>query len=180
MALNSASRRRWIVWLVVGLVIALPIVELIVLIATGRAIGAWPTIGLMIVTSLLGAWLAQREGRRTWVALQRAFKENRMPTGELADAMLVFVGGLFLMLPGFISDIIGLVFLLPFTRPIGRLLLTWLVGKAATKGGVNLDNLRNQSTILQDPSCVIRGETVPNDPSTPPQEGLVIRGEIES
>jgi UPF0716 protein FxsA len=147
----ATPRRRWVVWLVVALVIGLPIAEVAVLIATGRLIGAWPTVGLMLLTSLLGAFLAQREGRRTWTALRRAFAENRMPTGELADAVLVMIGGLFLMLPGFISDVIGLICLLPFTRPLGRWLLSWLVGKAATNRGINLDTLRTQATILQDP-----------------------------
>ena len=174
----ASSRRGWVVWLVVALVIGLPILEVVVLIATGRLIGAWPTIGLMLATSLLGAWLAQHEGRRAWTALRRAFAENRMPTGELADAVLVMVGGLFLMLPGFISDVIGLVCLLPFTRPLGRWLLTWIVGRAATNRGINLDTLRNQATILQDPSTVIRGETVP-DEKRPPEEDVVIRGEVK-
>ena len=175
----GSSRRGWVVWLVVAVVIGLPILEVVVLIATGRLIGAWPTIGLMLATSLLGAWLAQHEGRRTWTALRRAFAENRMPTGELADAVLVMVGGLFLMLPGFISDVIGLVCLLPFTRPLGRWLLTWIVDRAATNRGINLDTLRNQATILADPSTVIHGETVPDEPRQPPEEDVVIRGEVE-
>jgi UPF0716 protein FxsA len=175
----ATPRRRWVVWLVVALVIALPIAEVAVLIATGRLIGAWPTVGLMLLTSLLGAFLAQREGRRTWTALRRAFAENRMPTGELADAVLVMIGGLFLMLPGFISDVIGLICLLPFTRPLGRWLLTWLVGRAATNRGINLETLRNQATILQDPSSVIHGETVPDEAQQQPQRDVIIRGEVE-
>ena len=175
----GAPRRGWVVWLVVAVVIGLPIGEVAVLIATGRLIGAWPTIGLMLATSLIGAWLAQREGRRTWTALRRAFAENRMPTGELADAVLIMVGGLFLMLPGFISDVIGLICLLPFTRPLGRRLLTWLVARAATNRGINLDTLRNQATILQDPSSVIHGETVPDETQQPPHPDVIIRGEVE-
>ncbi len=172
----ASSRRRWVVWLVVTLVIALPIAEVMVLIATGRLIGAWPTVGLMLATSLVGAWLAQREGRRTWSALVRAFAENRMPTGELADGVLIMVGGLFLMLPGLISDVIGLVCLLPFTRPVGRWLLSWLVERAATERGITLATFGNQVRIIQDPSSVIRGETVP-DPKA--QQDPVIRGEVE-
>lgn len=175
----ASSRRGWVVWLVVALVIGLPILEVVVLIATGRLIGAWPTVGLMLATSLLGAWLAQREGRRAWTALRQAFAENRMPTGELADAVLVMIGGLFLMLPGFISDVIGLICLLPFTRALPRWLLTWMVTRAATNRGINLDNLRNQATILQDPSTVIHGETVPDEKRQPPEGDVVIRGEVE-
>lgn len=163
----------------VGLVIALPIAEVVVLIATGRLIGAWPTIGLMLATSLLGAWLTQHEGRRTWTALRRAFAENRMPTGEVADAVLVMIGGLFLMLPGFVSDVIGLVCLLPFTRPLGRRLLGWLVSRAATNRGINLDSVRNQATVLGDPSVVIHGETVPDEDRQPPEGDVIIRGEVE-
>ena len=59
----GSSRRGWVVWLVVGLIIALPIAEVALLIATGRLIGAWPTIGLMLATSLLGAWFGP--ARRT-------------------------------------------------------------------------------------------------------------------
>jgi len=102
-----------------------------------------------------------------------------MPTGELADAVLVMIGGLFLMLPGFISDVIGLICLLPFAQPLGRKLLTWLVERAATNRGINLDNLRNQATIMQDPSSVIHGETVP-DAQQPQTDDVVIRGEIEN
>lgn len=173
----ASSGRKWGVWVVVGLVIALPILEVVVLIATGRLIGAWPTIGLMLATSLLGAWLAQHEGRRAWTALRRAFAENRMPTGELADAVLIMVGGLFLMLPGFVSDVIGLICLLPITRPLGRRLLSWVVSRAATNRGIDLRTLANQARIIQDPSSVIRGETVPDFQQ--PQQNPVIRGEVE-
>lgn len=175
----ATRRRGWVVWLVVALVIALPIAEVAVLIASGRLIGAWPTIGLMLATSLIGAWLAQHEGRRTWAALRRAFAENRMPTGELADAVLIMVGGLFLMLPGFISDVIGLICLLPFTRPLGRWLLSWLVGRAATNRGIDLETLRTQATILQDPTTLIHGETVPDESQQPPQDDIIVRGEVE-
>jgi UPF0716 protein FxsA len=89
------------------------------------------------------------------------------------------VGGLFLMLPGFISDVIGLICLLPFTRPLGRWLLTWLVGRAATNRGLNLDTLRTQATILTDPTSVIRGETVPDERREPAAEEIIIRGEVE-
>ena len=172
-------RRGWVVWVVVALIIAIPIAEIAVLVATGRLIGALPTVGLMVATSLLGAWLSQREGRRSWNALRTAFEQGRMPAGELADAVLILVGGLFLMLPGFVSDVIGLICLLPVTRPLGRRVLTWLVTRAATKRGIDLDNLRNQATIAADPSTVIRGETVPDPGTRNTSDDTVIRGEIE-
>ncbi len=60
----------------------------------------------------------QREGQRAWSALNTAFASGKMPTGELADAALILVGGLLLMLPGFITDIFGFVFLLPVHPPV--------------------------------------------------------------
>ncbi len=174
-----AKRRGWIGWVVIGAIIALPIAEVAVLVATGRWIGALPTIGLMLVTSLLGAWLSQHEGRRAWKALREAFDSGRLPTGELADAVIILVGGLFLMLPGFVSDIIGLFCLLPFTRPLGRRFLTWLVSKTAAGRGVDLGLLRTQATMVTDPSSVIRGETVPDAGAPTPAEDIVIRGEVE-
>ena len=102
-----------------------------------------------------------------------------MPTGELADAVLIMVGGLFLMLPGFISDVIGLICLLPFTRPLGRWLLSWLVGRAATNRGIDLETLRTQATILQDPTTLIHGETIPDESQQPPQDDIIVRGEVE-
>ena len=68
---------------------------------------------------------------------------------------------------------------LPFTRALPRWLLTWMVTRAATNRGINLDNLRNQATILQDPSTVIHGETVPDEKRQPPEGDVVIRGEVE-
>jgi UPF0716 protein FxsA len=174
-----AKRRGWVLWVVLGAIIALPIGEVAVLVASGRAIGALPTIGLMLATSLVGAWLSQREGRRSWKALKTAFEQGRMPAGELADAVLILVGGLFLMLPGFVSDIVGLICLLPITRPLGRKVLTWIVARAAAGRGINLDTLRNQVTIAGDPSTVIRGETVPDAGTTTPRDDVVIRGEVE-
>lgn len=174
------SGRGWGGSVLVGLAIALPIAEIFVLVATGNLIGALPTVGLVIATSLLGAWLSQHEGRRTWNALRSAVDNGRMPTGELADTVLILVGGLFLMLPGFVSDVIGLVCLLPITRPLGRRLLTWLVDRLASRRGINLDTLRNQATILSDPSTVIKGETVDGTDRGSSEADVVIRGQIEA
>ena len=78
----------------------------------------------------------RREGGRAWTALNEAFGTGRMPTGELADAALVLVGGVLLMLPGFVTDVIGFFFLLPFTRPLARKLLAFVVGRRLARMGV--------------------------------------------
>ena len=86
------TRRRWPAVLVL-LLLVVPILEVVVIISVGRVIGGWPTFGLLLVESALGAWLVRREGSRTWQALSQALTTGRMPSRQLADAALVLVGG---------------------------------------------------------------------------------------
>ena len=113
-------RRRVPWWVLALLFIVLPVVEIYVLIQIGQTIGAWWTILLLVADGFLGSWLMKREGTRALRALQQALGENRMPARELADGALILVGGTLLLTPGFISDIAGLVCVLPFTRPLVR------------------------------------------------------------
>jgi UPF0716 protein FxsA len=115
-----------------GLLIAflvIPIVEIYVILQVGHLIGGWPTVALLIVESLLGAWIVRREGRRAWRALTSTFQKGGLPDRELADAALVLVGGVLLLTPGFVTDIAGFLFVLPFTRPIIRRLLSAYVAR---------------------------------------------------
>ncbi|MDN5767993.1 MAG: FxsA family protein [Humibacillus sp.] len=102
----------------------LAILEVVVLIAVGRAIGAWPTFLLILASSLLGLWIIRHEGSKAFRAFQSAAQSGRMPAREIADGTLVLAGGLLLTAPGFITDVIGLLLVLPFTRPVARNLLT--------------------------------------------------------
>ncbi|MBP6523964.1 MAG: FxsA family protein [Dermatophilaceae bacterium] len=101
----------------------IPIVEIAAIIAVGRVIGGWPTLALLVLESMLGAWIVKREGARTWAALQEALTTGQMPSRQLADAALVLIGGTLLLTPGFVTDIVGFFFILPLTRPITR---AWL------------------------------------------------------
>ena len=122
--------------LLVGLFVVVPIVEIYVIVQVGSAIGALPTILLLLIESLIGGWLVKREGRRAWVALRTTVSTGRMPTKELADAALVLVGGTLLLTPGFVTDVFGFFFVLPFTRPLARRLLTTAIARrAATRFG---------------------------------------------
>jgi UPF0716 protein FxsA len=119
-------------WLAAALLV-LPILEIYVIIQVGQLIGAVPTIVLLVVESALGAWIVKREGRRAWYALQAAFGTGRLPTRELADAALVLVGGTLLLTPGFVTDVFGFFFVLPFTRPVARRWLAWLVSRRMSR-----------------------------------------------
>ncbi|CAA9369891.1 MAG: Cytoplasmic membrane protein FsxA [uncultured Nocardioidaceae bacterium] len=114
-----------------ALFVAMPIVEIFVIIQVGQEIGALPTVALLVVESLLGAWLVKREGRRAWDALRGAVTAGQLPGRELSDAALVLVGGTLLLTPGFVTDVAGFFFVLPFTRPVARRLLAAAVARRA-------------------------------------------------
>ncbi|MER7129495.1 FxsA family protein [Streptosporangium saharense] len=102
------------------LFLMVPVLEVLVLIQVGQVIGGWPTFLLLLAGSALGVWIVRREGRRAWKNLQGALQSGRMPERELADGAMVVAGGALLLFPGFVTDVAGLLFLLPFTRPLVR------------------------------------------------------------
>ncbi len=114
-----------------ALFVGLPILEIYVIIQVGQEIGAIPTILLLVFESLLGAWIVRREGLRAWEALRGAVTTGQVPARELSDAALVLVGGTLLLTPGFVTDVFGFFFVLPFTRPIARRALAGLVARRA-------------------------------------------------
>lgn len=133
MAPALARRRRWWTLLMV-LLLVVPLLEIVVIIAVGRVIGGWPTFFLLLAESALGAWLVRREGGRAWRALQEALTTGRMPSRQLSDAALVLMGGVLLLAPGFLTDIVGFFLVLPFTRPVARGLLEAAVAKRLLAG----------------------------------------------
>lgn len=122
-------KRRFPWGLLVIAFIAIPILEIYVIIQVGQVIGAWWTIAILIADSIFGSWLLRREGRRSWHALQVALTEGRMPTKELADGILIVVGGTLMISPGFVTDAFGMLAILPFTRPVARGLLTGFLSR---------------------------------------------------
>jgi UPF0716 protein FxsA len=106
------------------LFIAVPIAELAVIIQVGQAIGVWWTIAILIADSILGSWLMRHQGRASWRRFNEAVQGGRVPAREVLDGALVIFGGALLLTPGFITDILGLVLLLPPTRAIVRGILT--------------------------------------------------------
>ena len=119
--LTRRGRRRphW-GWYVFLALLVVPVAEIAVIVAVGSVIGGWQTLALLLAESALGAYLVKREGRRSWQALKVALGTGQMPGRELSDAALVLIGGTLLLTPGFLTDIVGFFFILPFTRPITR------------------------------------------------------------
>jgi UPF0716 protein FxsA len=106
--------------LLVALFIIVPIAELAVIIQVGQAIGVWWTIAILIADSVLGSLLMRSQGRAAWRRFNAALREGRVPGREVADGVMVIFGGALLLTPGFLSDIFGLLFLLPPTRALIR------------------------------------------------------------
>jgi UPF0716 protein FxsA len=121
--------------LLVLLFIVVPIAELYVIIQVGEAIGVVPTLLLLVLDAVLGSWLLKHEGRSAWRRFNLALSEGRLPGKEVADGFLVILGGALLIAPGFLTDIVGVLFLLPPTRAVARRLLTrFTVGRVSVVG----------------------------------------------
>jgi UPF0716 protein FxsA len=101
----------------------LPVIEITLLIRVGSEIGVWPTIAIMILMGFVGAWLARREGRRTLLEVQRALTRGQMPTNEILEGFLIFLGGLLMVTPGFVTDLVGILFVFPPTRKLSLLVM---------------------------------------------------------
>lgn len=93
-----------------------PLVELFLLLVIGRLIGAFATIALVVVTGILGAWLAKSQGLRTWARVRSELHSGRIPTEALLDGLLIFIAGAVLLTPGILTDLLGFALLTPAGR----------------------------------------------------------------
>jgi UPF0716 protein FxsA len=113
----------------VVLFIAVPLLELYVILQVGDAIGAVWTILLLAADSVLGSLLLRSQGRVVWRRFNEALGAGRMPHREVQDGVLVIFGGAFLITPGFITDIVGLLLLVPPTRALIRRLAMRVIAR---------------------------------------------------
>jgi UPF0716 protein FxsA len=140
------------------LLVAIPIFEVWLLVQVGQHLGLLPTVLILVVEAVIGVLLMRHEGSRAWKALNDAFTKGKVPTGELADAALILVGGVLLMLPGFLTDVIGFLFLLRWTRPVARKIIAFFVARRINRLGIPVMRARYDTDNL------IEGETV--EPAT--------------
>lgn len=109
-----------------------PVLEIYVLIEAGRQIGAMPTIGLIILTGIAGAYLARSQGFQLLQRIQSDLQAGRVPAEEMFDGAMILAGGVVLLTPGFCTDLLGFILLTPFTRTyIKRRLKIWVEQKIA-------------------------------------------------
>lgn len=108
------------------LLISIPLIEIYLLIAVGKVIGAIPTIILLMATAVLGIALLRRQGRQAFVNAQSKLAAGTLPSAELAEGLLLALGGVLLLIPGFATDMLGFALLVPVIR---RFLVSKGVGR---------------------------------------------------
>ncbi|HUV20272.1 MAG TPA: FxsA family protein [Gammaproteobacteria bacterium] len=106
--------------------LAVPIVEIYLLIQVGQVIGAGWTILLVVLTAVIGVWLLRIQGLSTLTRAQRRLQENELPAREILEGMALVVAGAFLLTPGFFTDTLGFLLLFPPTR-------IWLASLVASR-----------------------------------------------
>jgi len=103
-----------------ALFIVIPFVELMIIVEIGKRMGFWPTLALIAVPGLLGAAMARSQGTAVFAEIKRAIARGRLPGVEVIDGILIVGGGLLLITPGIITDILGLTVLFPGARKFYR------------------------------------------------------------
>lgn len=98
------------------LFVLVPVIELALLIQIGRVVGLLPTVGLVLLTGAVGAWLARAEGLRVFFNFQNELQTGRLPGQAVFDGLCILVGGALLLTPGVLTDLVGFALLLPPTR----------------------------------------------------------------
>src|SRR3954447_23454298 len=129
--------------------IVVPIAELYVIIQVGQAIGVLPTLALLVADSPLGSMLMRAQGRAAWRRFNVALEAGRVPAREVLDGVLVIFGGALLLTPGFVTDILGGVLLVPPTRALvrrlvarrfaGRVVVSAPRGRSPAGGGFDVE-----------------------------------------
>jgi UPF0716 protein FxsA len=100
------------------LLLVVPVAELWFIVQVAGEIGALPTIGLLILVSVVGAWLLKQQGLATWQRMQATLRRGEMPAKEVTDGALILLGGALLLTPGFLTDVVGLLLVFPVTRAV--------------------------------------------------------------
>lgn len=118
----SAKRsvgRAMFLWILLIFTIV-PLIEIAIFIEAGQIIGALQTIVLIFVTGIIGAFLVRMQGAQVIYKIMRNVEQGRLPANELIEGLFVLIGGALLLTPGFFTDLIGLLMLLPPTRKTAR------------------------------------------------------------
>ncbi|WP_042462731.1 FxsA family protein [Neobacillus dielmonensis] len=119
-------------------IIAVPAAEIGLLMVSGKLFGVWLTVMLIILTGILGAYLAKREGLQALRTVQTQLQNGQMPGDAVLDGICILIGGTLLLTPGFISDITGFLMLFPPTRKFIKRYMLRIIKKRITNGNIKI------------------------------------------
>lgn len=148
-----------------------PVLELALLIRLGEWIGFWPTIGIIVATGMAGTFLARREGLSVWRRFNERLGAGGLPGRELLDGVIILIAGALLITPGVLSDVAGLVGLIPATRGLIRRYVNRRIQRAVERGSVHV------SFAGADLGTVSRGDRDGSAPTAPDAEQDLWEGE---
>ena len=152
------------------LFLIVPIIEVAILVQVGGLIGFWLTLGLVVLTAVIGANLLKSQGRALLLAAQGRLEQGQLPLSELAQGLLIAIGGALLLTPGFATDAFGFACLLPGTRlAMGRWLRAWLEprlvkGSFTGSATINGQHFEQHKEFDRSSGDVIDGEFKREDP----------------
>ena len=144
--------------------VLLPFLDLYVLVALGHEVGFWPIVGLVLASAVVGTWLAREEGLRVLRRWQESVARGLLPEEGLMSGVLVLAGGLLLVMPGVISDVLGLLLLFPPTR---RLVARWVrrrLERGMAEGTVRVTTFHSSGPVPGAPF----GPPLEDEPFAPP------------
>lgn len=152
--------------------LGMPVLELAVIVQVAGQIGVLETLVLLVAISVAGAWLLKQQGLATWRSLQVAMARGEVPTKEATDGALILFGGALLLTPGFVTDLFGLVLLLPPTRALvkssfRKVFARWAVKRAGRAGIVYDASVKN---VRRTPKRGPDGPTSSGSPGRLPAE----------
>lgn len=116
------------------LIFVIPVIEILLFVWVGNTLGAWTVVGLIFLTALLGVLLAQHQGFENLRKAQEAWTRGEYPTNYMINSICILFGAFLLIIPGFITDMIGLILLIPFTRSLLKKYLLKLLQKMFNRG----------------------------------------------
>jgi UPF0716 protein FxsA len=120
------------------LIIVIPALEIGVLLLSGKTIGVIPTVLLIILTGVVGAWLAKKQGIETFKKAQQQMQYGQIPGEAIIDGLCILVGGLFLFSPGFVTDLTGILLLFPKSRNLIKPVLLRIIRKMIDKNQITI------------------------------------------
>ena len=116
--------------------VLIPVIEISLFISVGGYFGLWPTIAMVFLTAFLGASLVRSQGLQTLISVQSRLQQGELPAQQILEGMLLAVAGVLLFIPGFLTDMLGMIVLLPAPRrALAKYLMTKMVVKSAAGFG---------------------------------------------